>query len=228
MTLKNWFLSLCCLFAGGCSGQAPADAESPSSDQPVWNAELNYQFLSDAKNLEKQAVKAAKASKAYRNYYPRFAVGNLVIVEGSTPAPPQLLDASGKYGYLGVVVGKKAQAVVLPNDTLLNQYVVAVRQNNDWTLERRVNLLFLLAIGENPALMARDMAEAQQMWSECGVTPVDPEWIDDGKTLTVKYYRYLSDSPMTAPQPYRCLFTYHADGTHTNTCDYLRSGEEDE
>ena len=117
MKLKSIFLMLSSLLFPACQHQEHLQPSSPNL--AVWGDDMTYMFLDEDNKDGKRALKIAKKYGDYKNYYPRYRIGNLAILDASTPPPKNVMDANSKTGTVGVIFGDEPRYVTFPDQELL-------------------------------------------------------------------------------------------------------------
>ncbi len=212
--IKTLLLAGATLLGVGCN--SGTEAQTPENVVVSWNDELNYKFLDDDDADTKQALKAAKKTGSFDDYYARFRLGNLCFIEGETPAPAHVMDASGKHGFVGVLLSKAPQTVALPNQELARQFLKALRPDPEaLSAERRYRALSIL-VGTNTPLSKMDMDDNNIIQAR-KIESRDPVWKDKNGTLEIDYYTLRSNG-MMAPIPVECKITLDASDAFDLAC----------
>jgi len=204
----------------GCNSPSTAQTPTAVDSEAVWHDELSFGFMDtdDDKDADK-AFKFAKKGGSFKNYYARFNLGNLYFVEGSTPAPEDVMDSNGKSGYLGVIMSQTPRLVVLPDKALFAQFMTALRKKPEsLSMERRTRALkFLANTGE--MLTQRAMTNDNNI-KHFKIEPQDPSWNDENGMLTIDYYSYRSEGNM-APYLVKCQLRVDSAQEYTLNCERL-------
>ena len=213
----------------GCNpvtAQTPTDGGEPkdSVKTAVWQNELDYQILMDDDKEAKQALKVAKKNGNFKDYKPSFRLGNLCFIAGSTPPPRDVMDASGKHGDIGVILGEEPKFVSLPNHALFMQFLKALRPNPDVLKPyRRYRAIAKLA-GTGQILTAQDM-KGDYFAQQYHIASRDPLWKDENGTLEIQYYTF-QQSGMTAPILMDCKLVVDSENKVSNACEQVRIVDE--
>ncbi len=213
-------LSAIAVLGFGCnSAVAPQTPDELSNALAVWGDDLTYGYLDDDESDGKQALKVARKNSSFSDYYARFKVGNLGIVEGSTPPPPYVMDADGRSGYIAVITGKTPYYFALPNKELFAHYMKLIRKNLAQNKpDQRYRIMHVLA--GIPYFM--DKSEVENFANDrLNVVPQDPTWVDENGTLTVEYFSTQADSGMTAPYLIQCRLVVDSEQQFTIKCDQV-------
>lgn len=197
MNLKKIVIGLASL-VGACSSQptaSPVQAQETQS-QVVWQNVTAHEFIFDDKPDGKKVLNAVKKTLTpAQKVYLRFKFGNLAFVQIETPPDAQTLDANGSSYWLAVSVDEPNPMVKLPNAELFKQFSAAVRPNADaMKLDRRVNTMLLLALGNNHYITK---AEDKKL---------APQWTESTAGLSLKFHRRVSSGTM-APVLEMCTMT---------------------
>ena len=194
---------------------------------------MTYAFLDDDMKEGKRALKIAKKYGNYKNYYIRYKLGNLAILDGSTPPPKNVMDANGKHGIVGVILGDEPRYVTFPNQELLSHFMKRTRHNpgiikledgdsnnqEDFALRTRMSMTLLLATGNNNFLRNNDFQSSTLLntFQRYNINPHEPSWTDEDGTLTIIFYR-MRGNGMMAPVPTQCTVLIDKDDHASYTC----------
>lgn len=211
--------SLLALVGISCSHTSvPASPELIDKALEAWGDDMTYGFLSSDESDGKQALRTAKKNSEYADYYARFKVGKLCIVEGSTPPPRWVMDGEGSHGTCAVILDKNAIYIELPNKKLLAHYMKHIRQNPaQHKPERRYSIMRVLGGFHEP--MFKSQLEKTFWVKDRRMEAMDPTWIEENGTLTIEYISTRSDSSMEAPYPIKCKLVFNAEQQYTEQCE---------
>lgn len=216
MRLKSMFILLGSLVSSACNPNP--DVQAPSPTPATWEDDMTYAYLDEDKRETKKILKIAKKYSAYKDYYPRYRLGNLAVIEASSPPPPLTKDAEGKHGMIGVLIGAEPRFVTFPDRALFAHFMhvtrhdpAAIRQDEAskdpmaFSLRMRLRMSLLLATGNDHYLQMDDFKNdtMRKTFEHADVTPHEPTWREEDGTLTIQYYKYQSRG-MMAPIPVQC------------------------
>ena len=217
MSIKRWMCALAAVLGFGCNSTTEAQTLVDAS-QAIWVNETKYANLLDGDADTRQSIKIAKINTNYKNYNPRFKLGNLCLIDASTPPAPNVMDASGKHVVIGVILGTKPRVVIMPDDKLLVQFMIALRANPDALKpERKYRAIGMLAGTRSP--MSKKEMENDSSIKMYHVDSRDPDWWEDknGK-ISFNYYT-LQANGMMAPILVRCTITLDVENHLEKSCE---------
>ena len=209
------------LFSMGCN--SPSTAQPATESVAIWHDELSYGFM-DTEDSEEaaRAFKVAQKSGRYKSIFSRFNLGNLYIVEGSTPSK-EVLDSNGSGGYIGIIMSQNPRVVTLPDKELFAQFMAALRPDpNKLSAERRHRAIRVLA-GTGEILTKRDM-ENNELIQRLKIEPQDPSWTEKDGSLVFHYYSYRSEG-YAAPYLVECQLHVDRSQQYTLTCEQVGESE---
>ncbi len=227
MKLKSIFLMLSSLLFPACQHQENLQPSSPNL--AVWGDDMTYTFLDEDNKDGKRALKIAKKYGDYKNYYPRYRIGNLAILDASTPPPKNVMDANSKTGTVGVIFGDEPRYVTFPNQELLSHFMKRTRytpniiqkidsnpqKQEEFSLRTRINITLLLATGNSNYIQSYDLKSS--VLKHYNIEPHEPSWSDENGTLTIIYFR-MRGNGMMAPIPTQCTITIDENNHANYTC----------
>jgi len=215
LVLAGLTLVAACMSCSSASSQSPAsDPAAPAgaevsavkNSETAWGDDMAYGYMPEKDADTKSAMAVVSATlKSGQKAYARYSVGNLGFVEVRTSAPAGARDVSGSSQHIAVILGPTPRLVKLPDETLFEHFVKNIRPNPDkLKLTRRVKTALLLATGSGDFI---DEPEA-----------LEPTWLDEGGTLTIRYHQYVGGGGMVRPLQTECTLTVNADQAFTHIC----------
>lgn len=222
---KTIFVLLACLCCA-CSSAKPVDnstAENPigqlqteTNSSPIpttetqkmntpdnaiddWTNTLKYGFVMPKSDEAENLIEFVRNHSQFETFVSRYKLGNLAFVEGKTPTKAP--DGNAQSGYCAVLLGDNMTFFELPNTKLLSKFINDLRTQPDaLSLDKRIMYAMILAKGFDYHLSKSEM-ESRAFESKYGITPVEPTWTDDGKTITIDYYQMkIGGTQVSIPQ----------------------------
>ncbi|MBQ9396831.1 MAG: hypothetical protein IJU23_15120 [Proteobacteria bacterium] len=227
-------LAAASLFFFGCQKKEIPEIKSPDSQNQnqgnrdvhvEWHDVLNYSYVDSDSKEGKRALKTAKKSRSYKNYYAEFMVGNLVVIKGTTPPSRFVLDGETDIGYMAVLLGDEPELVNIPKRSLLSQFLAAIRPDPEkMKLEQRLRVISRLGGFEMPQYK-KDL-QHHYLLKQLGIEPRDPTWIDEDGKLSISYYAYRPRGGMMAEELVQCQIDVDAEQNAEESCRSMEEPEE--
>ena len=218
----------------GCRSVA---VQEPSENLAVWENDMTYQYLDGDEKEGREVIRFAKKYSDYKNYYPRYKIGNLAIVEGSSPPPSMTMDASGRRAMIGVIMGENPRFVQFPDRNLFRHFMEIVRNNPDaiknsvykepvkqkqYSVDVRNRIALLLSSGSSDYMKSDEFENAvvKAQFEEIQVKPQELSWVDENGTLTIRFFRTKTVG-YQAPLPIQCTLVVDENQDFTFDCEDL-------
>ena len=224
--LKKLFTAAYALILGGCSSPTEApitDAPKEMNKGQAWEDVLAYQYLDEDDRETKRALRVAKKNSRYQDYYTRFRLGNLCIFEGHSSPSRFVMDANGKRGYMGVLLGDPPRYAPMPNHELFEQFISALRADPE-QLDPNIRYWAIsILAGTDKPLSKEEMAESNCV-EHFNIAPQDPTWHDEAGKLKITFYNYEQQGSKS-PYLQFCTLTVDQAQKLDVSCDMVEVNE---
>jgi hypothetical protein len=238
MKIKSILCVLGTLFTTACN--TGTVMQSTKTASAVWGDDMTYEYIEDQSRQYRQALSIAKKKGNYKNYALQYRLGNLVVIDASTPPPRSVMDVNSTKAAVGVLLGSEPQYVVFPDRAMFAHFMKMTRKdplvihdkadvNGEnqkrfaWNLRLRMTLL--LATGSDSYMSAYDFQSSvlQKMFEKQQLKPHEPSWKDEDGILTIQFYR-LRANGMMAEIPTICTLVVDEKQQFTYQCKDIMDG----
>lgn len=232
MKMKNILCVLGTLFTTACN---PGTAMQSTETAPaVWGDDMTYEYIEDQSHPYRQALSIAKKKGNYKKYALQYRLGNLIVIDASTPPPRSAMDVNSKKAAVGVLLGDEPQYVVFPDRAMFAHFMRMTRKDplvihdktnvngenqKRFAWDLRLRMTLLLATGSDSYMSSYDFQSSvlQKTFEMYQLKPHEPSWKDEDGILTIQFYR-LRANGMMAEIPTICTLVVDEKQQFTYQC----------